>query len=210
MLLALADLPTPAGRTFIVKMLVEAGTNNLYQNQTDTDGSLLDGDDIFAGTQALTRVRWADPVLVLNDNPSGESLADVFLAGGAAADSRFHLQTDDGAQAFDIADVTLDTAGENFARWSGLPLAWITLVGGIATGDRFILGISVASAAVDRTGDADPLAGEGSFNEPAGFATAPTTDGVSFFDSAVVGDFDDSEATDSTPGCVLTFRAFCR
>ena len=192
--LVLADLPTPAGRSFVTKMLVEAGVSNLYQNQTDTDGTLIDGDDVFSGTQALTRIRWADPVLILNDNPSAEDLEAVFASGGAAEDARFHLQTDDGVQSFDIADVTLDASGGNFTRWSGLPAAWVTLVEGIASGDRFIFGVSVAitqtgdaeaigatgelgeaagtvGAAAARTGDAEAVAATGELGEATGFAT---------------------------------------
>ena len=232
--LVLADLPTPAGRTFLVKMLLEAGTPpSLYR--FGSDGSLLDGDDEIATGQDLARILWDGSAFTLNDAPSAESMAAVFASGGAGAAARIHLQTADAVQTFDVADENLLASGGNFVRWDGLPSAFDTLADGIANGDRFILGISVPDAvATDHTVDANAAAWAFAVPEPAVTLTEPVTgdhavdagsaswafaapepevthtaapsgDGVSFFDAAVVGDFDDPEVTGSTPGCVLTF-----
>ena len=158
-----------------------------------------------------------------------------FAAGGAGVAARIHLQTADAVQTFDVADENLLASGGNFVRWDGLPSAFDTLADGIANGDRFILGISVPDAvATDHTVDANAAAWAFAVPEPAVTLTEPVTgdhavdagsaswafaapepevthtaapsgDGVSFFDAAVVGDFDDPEVTGSTPGCVLTF-----
>ena len=232
--LVLADLPTPAGRSFLTKMLLEAGTPpSLYRS--GSDGSLLDGDDEIATGQDLARILWDGSAFTLNDAPSAEDMAAVFASGGAGVAARIHLQTVDAVQTFDVADENLLASGGNFVRWDGLPSAFDTLADGIANGDRFILGISVPDAvATDHTVDANAAAWAFAVPEPAVTLTEPVTgdhavdagsaswafaapepevthtaapsgDGVSFFDAAVVGDFDDPEVTGSTPGCVLTF-----
>ena len=86
-LLALDDLPTPAGYSFLTKMLVEAGAPpDLYRD--GTHGTLIEGDSEIATGQDLTRIIYPGAYFQINDFPSTDDIEAVFAAGGVGEAAR--------------------------------------------------------------------------------------------------------------------------
>ena len=176
--LVLADLPTPAGRTFETKMLVETGSldgGDLYRDQggaSDT-GTLLDGDDTV-GPARLRRIRRASNQLQLFDAPDTTDLGAQFDTGGPAVAGRVHLKTATEEEVFEVADVTPSGQSGNRIRFGSLPTAFVDLLNGRVTGDRFILAISNLDI-ITRAGDAEAVEGTGALGEAAGTVGAADT-----------------------------------
>ena len=159
-------------------MLVETGSldgGDLYRDQggaSDT-GTLLDGDDTV-GPARLRRIRRASNQLQLFDAPDTTDLGAQFDTGGPAVAGRVHLKTATEEEVFEVADVTPSGQSGNRIRFGSLPTAFVDLLNGRVTGDRFILAISNLDI-ITRAGDAEAVEGTGALGEAAGTVGAADT-----------------------------------
>ena len=143
--------------------------NNFYRDSTrGGSDSPIEGElGVGPGETRISRMRRASTAnLTLNDNnqPVGLAFNTFFSTGGAGADLTLYLQTtSDGLVSFTVAGAFL-SAGGNWLNVT-LPAAARTLLGNLATGDRFIFALARAAAvAVDHAVDAGSVSF--SFNLP--------------------------------------------
>ena len=170
---------------------------------TDTP---LDGElGLSATNTVISRFRRlvaAELTLNDNDSPAALDIGAYFNAGGDGADLTIYLQTLDGAVSFTAAAQYV-LGGGGFARFT-LPADAQTLLDNLASGDRWIF---KAARPATATPTDQPITA-GSRHDTRNETTVTEEaigQRVSFFDASVVGDYDDPEVSNSTPGCVLTF-----
>lgn len=179
--LALSDWPVPSGETAIIRALIEAGSPDLYNSpdQTfgDTTGTLLDGDLTLAAGQDITRIRNQGGDLRINDQPSAEDLGAPFDAGGTYENGTWYLVTLDSEESIANSGSTF-TADNTIITWSG---AISTLLSGLSSGDRFILGLTEAIGMVpDAVAPAVTINAVADGNEGAGATLGATISGGTY------------------------------
>ena len=142
--LTLDDWSEPADTEAICLALLEAtGTTTLYADSdrggsgTPIDGELGLGD----GETVISRIWRSGAILRFNDNdnPAALDLDDYFQTGGGGENATIYVQTADGVENF-VVSGNIHSTGGNWINFN-IPTAFQTLLGDIATGDRFILAI---------------------------------------------------------------------
>ena len=141
--LELSHLPVPVGREFYISMLVSAGGSELY-NLGSSIGSLLGGDSTLQINQDITRIRYTNGALIINDNPSGTNLSDFFNSN-FASNSQIHIKTNTSEVVVNISDLTTSYGG-NFATFSATT-AITNILTSIVENQRFILAFSKPTTA---------------------------------------------------------------
>ena len=143
--LGLGSFNRPAGHAEIDAALVETGSDAFIYRDDDPDTTSGDSGQILAGSlfpaenYRISRVRErAANVFQLNDDPSSADISAFFGPGGAGNDIVIHLQDEDGAESFAVADVTVNSSNANTIRWN-VPTAFGSKLAGLSSGDRFIL-----------------------------------------------------------------------
>ena len=147
--------------------------NNFYRDSTrGGSDSPIEGElGVGPGETLISRMRRASAAnLTLNDNnlPVQLPFDTYFGTGGAGRDLTLYLQTaSDGLVSFTVAGAFL-SAGGNWLNVT-LPAAARTLLGNLATGDRFIFALARAAAAttVDHAVDAGSVAWAFALPQPA-------------------------------------------
>ena len=140
--LALADFDA-RGLETVVLGLVEAGAgSDLYRHASNGGpvGTLDAASDMeLRPGQDITRIAIFDDgeQLRIWDNPSQQSLASFFGAGGGGDDLTLYVQTTGG-----LAVGTYLNAGSNFANFAIADSAQRALLTGIGAGDRFIIALA--------------------------------------------------------------------
>ena len=153
--LELDDFTPPNDHIVIFSALIEAGGsgNNIYRHPDNgaARGSIVEGGLVtqVGGVQSVTRLRWANNVFIVNDNPFAASIADYFQTGNGLG-ATLWIQDADDTESFIGSDNLTGSSSGNVIRFDP-PNNFGTVLGNISTGSRFIFALTRAAVSLDTT-----------------------------------------------------------